>query len=272
VKDALGPEDASNPEDALDLEDATKAKDAPNAEDTPNAECATNAEASKVPKDARPSGPCTEEIGQHTDSLKQAGQCSECSILRKTTENLAHSCACFEKQIKGMEKLIAEKDLMLKFYACIDSEIQKLLYRLMGNDIQTGLEAVDGVQTAGQKTVERVKFLNAAVNNLLSENEDLKLQLAVLEADRNFLDAIYEERSALREQVTELHSAAGTEGVKKMAEEVLSELQDKQVSHAFPSFGQCEELKQELEWLCERGSKEEDGRTEYDKMKVYVHL
>jgi hypothetical protein len=173
---------------------SSEIKDAPTAEDIPNTEDAPKLETSEVPdkvlENSPPSGRCAEDIRQETSSVKEARHCPECSTLREKIENLAYANECLKGQIEGLKKVLSEKDLKLEVYGGIDNDVEALLLTLRSGDVEVGQEGEDifggpyGVQIAALRTVERINILSAGIEKVLSENEDLKIQLGVIGADR----------------------------------------------------------------------------------------
>jgi hypothetical protein len=212
-------------------------KDDSNAENDPNLEDAPKLETSEVPEGKPLSGPCAEDIRQETGSVKQASHCPECSSLREKTENLEYANECLEKEIEEMKKEKCEKCLTLDVYTHIENEIARLFQKLNVVDIQIGPDEEDifgtpgDVQIARQRMVERMNIFNGALISLLSENKELKIQVANIASDKNFVVTICEESFREREE------ALVTKGVKRTTGGVLSEIHDKQVSQCFQSFG-----------------------------------
>jgi hypothetical protein len=204
--------------------------------DAPNAEYAPKLDTSEVPEDKPPSGLCAEDIRQDTSSVKQASHCPECSTLRKKTEKLEYANECLKKEIEEAEKLMRVKYFTLDVYTHIENEIARLFQKLNIIDIQIGPEeedtfgSPDDVQIARQRMVERINIFIDALGSLLSENKELKIQVANIASDKNFAVTNCEECFREREE------ALVTKGVKRATERVLSEIHDKQVSQCFQSF------------------------------------
>jgi hypothetical protein len=237
LEGAPNAENAPNLENASNAENAPNLESAPNAENVPKTEDAPNLETSDSPEDKPPSGPCAEDIRQETGAVKQASQCPECSTLRQKKENLEYANECLKKEIEESMESMRVKYLTLDVYTLIENEIEVLLQKLNVIDVQIGPEEEDifgspnDVQIARQRMVEGINILNDALGSLLSENKELKIQLANIASDKDFVVTNCEESFKEREE------ALVTKGVKRTAEGVLSETHDKQVSHCFQSFG-----------------------------------
>jgi hypothetical protein len=162
---------------------SSEVKDASNAEDVPNTEDAPKLETSEFPEDKPPSGPCAEDIRKETGPAKEASQCPECSTLSEKIENLEYTNECFKQEIEGLKKAISEKDLRLEVYGGIDNIVEALLLTLRSGDVEAGPEGEDifvepdGIQNTALRTAEGLNILSAGIETLLSENEDMEIQL-----------------------------------------------------------------------------------------------
>jgi hypothetical protein len=178
---------------------------------------------------------------QQMEELNQAHQCSSCTIMKNTVTNLRDELTAVQQKLEGIEKVFAERNVLLnrsEYYAHVDEELEKL-----GKTVNESSMMKDEIEKLNVKVAEleeqhrsdRIQS-DEAIKRLNEVVEELKQEIHLLR-DSNVDDDIIVARS--------------DEAVEHLSEAGYRKINNKQVSHSFPSSQDSGEFKQKFKgsWL-----------------------
>jgi hypothetical protein len=169
---------------------------------------------------------------QQMEELNQAHQCSSCMIMKNTVTNLRDELTAVQQKLEGF----AERNVLLvrsEYYAHVDEELEKL-----GKTVNESSMMKDEMEKLNVKVAEleeqhpsdRIKS-EEAIKRLNEVVEELKQEIHLLR-DYNADDDIIVARS--------------DEAVEHLSEAGYRKINNKQVSHSFPSCQESGEFKQKF--------------------------
>jgi chromosome segregation ATPase len=191
-------------------------------------------------------------------------------------EQLVHLYCAVEAQNEQLRVLNKDRDLLSFQNGYLYREVAnisadrdnfKRAYKTTTLENNKLREQLVDLRCAVDEGKEELRVTNEYKDLLLSGNKYLHHQVEDISAKMVDLKRRYDaadlENGQLRKQLADLEDA-----LKETAATLLSYLQKKQVRHSLPSCGKSNELKHDLERLCERGNNSELLMIEHEKMRV----